>query len=373
MVVDHRRRQRHQRQQVEPAEARSRPSGSGRPARACRPTGSGAALRGAAAPSSLTESRVTGQPCVVLGGLPPYVRHTHRTRRRRRARSRPRHPGRRRHALRRRRQLPRPSRSTATRASTSSTCRARPCRARTGRVHVPRLVGQRRALPAHLRLARAGRPDRADRGVPDRPALPDARHRPPDHEVEQLQPRRQGRPQRQAARLSRAKRRGRRTTSASWTRCWATSAPAGRSTRRVYASGFSNGAEFTARLAIERSDVLAAAAYSAGGIYAPRPQPARQIPLYMTVGSARRPDRRAADGPVRAPAGAARRHDGRRDAGHARHRRGGRSRVISRRRSTELRWPAREPVFRFTVLAGSTTTTRTGRRESSGASLGRRR
>ena len=53
----------------------------------------------------------------------------------------------------------------------------------------------------------------------------------------------------------------------------------------MYASGFSNGAEFTARLAIERSDVLAAAAYSAGGIYAPRPTPARQIPLYMTVGS----------------------------------------------------------------------------------------
>ena len=53
----------------------------------------------------------------------------------------------------------------------------------------------------------------------------------------------------------------------------------------MYASGFSNGAEFTARLAIERSDVLAAAAYSAGGIYAPRPRPARQIPMHMTVGS----------------------------------------------------------------------------------------
>ncbi len=121
--------------------------------------------------------------------------------------------------------------------------------------------------------------------------------------------------------------------------------------RRVYASGFSNGAEFTARLAIERSDVLAAAAYSAGGIYAPRPRPARQIPLYMTVGS--EDDRIGAlpmdpFGLLQVPLvgtmvdatldtlGIPRRPFG----------------VISSRRSTELRWPAREPVFRFTVLAG---------------------
>ncbi len=117
--------------------------------------------------------------------------------------------------------------------------------------------------------------------------------------------------------------------------------------RRIYASGFSNGAEFTARLAIERSDVLAAAAYSAGGIYAPRPRPARQIPLYMTVGS--RDDRIGAlpmdpVGLLRVPLvgtmvdatldtfGTPRRP----------------FTVISRRRSTELRWPG----FRFTVLAG---------------------
>ena len=54
--------------------------------------------------------------------------------------------------------------------------------------------------------------------------------------------------------------------------------------RRVYASGFSNGAQFTARLAGERSEVLAAAAYSAGGLAAVH-QPTRPIPLYLTVGS----------------------------------------------------------------------------------------
>jgi polyhydroxybutyrate depolymerase len=54
--------------------------------------------------------------------------------------------------------------------------------------------------------------------------------------------------------------------------------------RRVYASGFSNGAQFTARLAVERSEVLAAAAFSAGGLNGAY-QPARPIPMYMTVGS----------------------------------------------------------------------------------------
>jgi polyhydroxybutyrate depolymerase len=117
--------------------------------------------------------------------------------------------------------------------------------------------------------------------------------------------------------------------------------------RRVYASGFSNGAEFTARLAIERSGVLAAAAYSAGAIYAPRPRPARPIPLWMTVGSR---DDRIGDLPMdpfgllQVPLvntivdatldtlGVPRRPFA----------------AISRRRSTELRWPG----FRFTVIAG---------------------
>ena len=38
---------------------------------------------------------------------------------------------------------------------------------------------------------------------------------------------------------------------------------------RIYASGFSNGGAFTARLAVERSDRLAAAAFSGGGLHSP--------------------------------------------------------------------------------------------------------
>lgn len=54
--------------------------------------------------------------------------------------------------------------------------------------------------------------------------------------------------------------------------------------RRVYASGFSNGASFAARLAVERSDKLAAAAFSAGGLTSPQ-SPARPVPTYVTVGT----------------------------------------------------------------------------------------
>jgi polyhydroxybutyrate depolymerase len=53
---------------------------------------------------------------------------------------------------------------------------------------------------------------------------------------------------------------------------------------RVYASGFSNGAGFAARLAVERSTVLAAAAFSGGALPAAQ-APARPIPMYLTVGS----------------------------------------------------------------------------------------
>lgn len=53
---------------------------------------------------------------------------------------------------------------------------------------------------------------------------------------------------------------------------------------RVYASGFSNGAGFTARLAVERSTVLAAAAFSAGALPAAQ-APARPIPMYLTLGT----------------------------------------------------------------------------------------
>jgi polyhydroxybutyrate depolymerase len=54
--------------------------------------------------------------------------------------------------------------------------------------------------------------------------------------------------------------------------------------RRVYASGFSNGAGFTARLAAERSTVFAAAAFSAGALQLPETAE-RAIPTFMTVGS----------------------------------------------------------------------------------------
>ncbi len=54
---------------------------------------------------------------------------------------------------------------------------------------------------------------------------------------------------------------------------------------RIYASGFSNGASFTARLAVERSRVIAAAAMSGGALQAPQPAPARPVPSYLTVGT----------------------------------------------------------------------------------------
>ncbi len=53
---------------------------------------------------------------------------------------------------------------------------------------------------------------------------------------------------------------------------------------RIYASGFSNGANFTARLAMERSSRLAAVAYSGGGLNVVQ-SPARPIPMYGAVGT----------------------------------------------------------------------------------------
>ena len=53
---------------------------------------------------------------------------------------------------------------------------------------------------------------------------------------------------------------------------------------RIYASGFSNGSGFTARLAVERSTVLAAAALSGGGLPLARP-PQRPLPMSSTLGS----------------------------------------------------------------------------------------
>jgi polyhydroxybutyrate depolymerase len=54
--------------------------------------------------------------------------------------------------------------------------------------------------------------------------------------------------------------------------------------RRVYASGFSNGANFAARIAADRATRIAAAAYSGGGLTEVR-SPARQVPTYVTAGT----------------------------------------------------------------------------------------
>jgi poly(3-hydroxybutyrate) depolymerase len=54
--------------------------------------------------------------------------------------------------------------------------------------------------------------------------------------------------------------------------------------RRIYASGFSNGASFAARLSVERSSVLAAAGYSGGALDAVH-APARPVPTYLMAGT----------------------------------------------------------------------------------------
>jgi polyhydroxybutyrate depolymerase len=54
--------------------------------------------------------------------------------------------------------------------------------------------------------------------------------------------------------------------------------------RRVYASGFSNGAGFAARLSVDRADQLAAVAYSGGGL--PAAQVAsRPVPTFVSAGT----------------------------------------------------------------------------------------
>ena len=51
---------------------------------------------------------------------------------------------------------------------------------------------------------------------------------------------------------------------------------------RVYMSGFSNGANFAARVAADRADQVAAAAYSGGGLTEVR---SRSVPTYVTAGA----------------------------------------------------------------------------------------
>ena len=52
--------------------------------------------------------------------------------------------------------------------------------------------------------------------------------------------------------------------------------------QRVYVSGFSNGANFAARVAADRASRVAAAAYSGGGLTEVRP---RSVPTYVTAGT----------------------------------------------------------------------------------------
>jgi poly(3-hydroxybutyrate) depolymerase len=54
--------------------------------------------------------------------------------------------------------------------------------------------------------------------------------------------------------------------------------------RRIYLSGFSNGANFAARLSVERSTRIAAVGYSAGGLPGAR-EPDRAVPTYITAGT----------------------------------------------------------------------------------------
>jgi poly(3-hydroxybutyrate) depolymerase len=54
--------------------------------------------------------------------------------------------------------------------------------------------------------------------------------------------------------------------------------------RRIYASGFSNGAGFSARLSVDRSTRIAAVAYSGGGL-GEEQVPERPVPAYVTVGT----------------------------------------------------------------------------------------
>jgi polyhydroxybutyrate depolymerase len=114
---------------------------------------------------------------------------------------------------------------------------------------------------------------------------------------------------------------------------------------RVYASGFSNGANFAARLSVERSNQFAAAAYSGGALEEPQ-TPDRPVPTYVTVGTR---DAHILESPVVGPFLGVSLATFGLDAD--------RFGVIARRRSTTLRWPATGAapdgaVLQFRIVAG---------------------
>jgi poly(3-hydroxybutyrate) depolymerase len=125
---------------------------------------------------------------------------------------------------------------------------------------------------------------------------------------------------------------------------------------RIYAAGFSNGADFAARLSIDRAERIAAAAYSAGGLEQPH-EPDRAVPTFVTVGT--RDDHILEDtgldqlpldpfeilaSPITGPFLDANLATFGLDPD--------RFGVIARRRSTTLRWPAANPGFQFRMVAG---------------------
>ncbi len=128
-------------------------------------------------------------------------------------------------------------------------------------------------------------------------------------------------------------------------------------TRRIYASGFSNGAEFAARLSVERSTTFAAVGLMAGGLNAPQAPP-RPTPTYLAVGSLDdrvaaltglpelplNPSDLFALPPIASLLDAHLTTLGLAPRPFA---------ALSRRRSTSIRWPGTgEPTLRFSVLAG---------------------
>ena len=126
--------------------------------------------------------------------------------------------------------------------------------------------------------------------------------------------------------------------------------------RRIYASGFSNGANFAARLSVDRSTRFAAAAYSAGGLQREQ-SPARPVPSYVTLGTR---DDRVLEGsgvgelpldPVEILASPV--LDPFLDANLATL---GLDPdlfgAVARPRTTILRWPALNPRFRFGMIGG---------------------
>ncbi len=72
--------------------------------------------------------------------------------------------------------------------------------------------------------------------------------------------------------------------------------------RRVYLTGFSNGASMTFRYAAERSEMVAAVAPVAGPCRVPDPRPARPVPTFFVIGTAD-PLVPLYGGPVRLPWG----------------------------------------------------------------------